>query len=98
MPEQRFLFYHWFLFLKQHFQSINELQSELNSAKSETASKLIQLHELVSTSGVDVEKIDGQAAQIVKVQESLAALETKLKEVLNEKSDRDSNESQESVE
>ena len=44
---------------------------------------MIQLHELVSTSGVDVEKIDGQAAQIVKVQETLAALESKLNEVLS---------------
>jgi len=52
----------------------------LDTAKTETASKLIQLHELVSTSGVDVEKIDGQAAQILKVQETLAALENKLNE------------------
>ena len=59
------------------------MQSELNLAKTETASKLIQLHELVSTSGVDVEKIDGQAAQISKVMETLAALEIKLNEVLS---------------
>ncbi|CAG5109452.1 Oidioi.mRNA.OKI2018_I69.chr2.g3985.t2.cds [Oikopleura dioica] len=61
-------------------KSMSELQSELESAKTETASKLIQLHELVSTSGVDTEKIDGQAAQILKVQESLAALEKKLEQ------------------
>jgi len=61
-------------------KTIAELQSELNLAKTETASKLIQLHELVSTSGVDVEKIDGQAAQISKVMETLAALEIKLNE------------------
>ena len=74
------------LFLKNHprkFKTITDLQSELNLAKTETASKLIQLHELVSTSGVDVEKIDGQAAQISKVMETLAALETKLNEVLS---------------
>ena len=59
------------------------MQSELNLAKTETASKLIQLHELVSTSGVDVEKIDGQAAQISKVMETLAALEIKLNEVMS---------------
>merc|ERR1719444_722064 len=64
-------------------KTIAELQSELNLAKTETASKLIQLHELVSTSGVDVEKIDGQAAQILKVMETLAALEIKLNEVLS---------------
>jgi len=61
-------------------KTIADLQSELNLAKTETASKLIQLHELVSTSGVDVEKIDGQAAQISKVMETLAALEIKLNE------------------
>jgi len=61
-------------------KTIADLQAELDVAKTETASKLIQLHELVSTSGVDVEKIDGQAAQIVKVQETLAALESKLNE------------------
>merc|ERR1712176_903877 len=61
-------------------KSIADLQAELDVAKTETASKLIQLHELVSTSGVDVEKIDDQAAQIVKVQETLAALESKLNE------------------
>lgn len=61
-------------------KTIADLQSELTVAKTETASKLIQLHELVSTSGVDVEKIDGQAAQISKVMETLAALETKLNE------------------
>lgn len=61
-------------------KSITDLQSELDLAKTETASKLIQLHELVSTSGVDVEKIDGQAAEIVKVQDTLAALESKLNE------------------
>jgi len=61
-------------------KTIANLQSELTVAKTETASKLIQLHELVSTSGVDVEKIDGQAAQISKVMETLAALETKLNE------------------
>ena len=65
------------------FKSIADLQAELDVAKTETASKLIQLHELVSTSGVDVEKIDSQAAQIVKVQETLAALESKLNEVLS---------------
>jgi len=61
-------------------KTIVDLQAELDVAKTETASKLIQLHELVSTSGVDVEKIDGQAAQIVKVQETLSALESKLNE------------------
>ncbi|CBY34145.1 unnamed protein product [Oikopleura dioica] len=61
-------------------KSITDLQSELDLAKTETASKLIQLHELVSTSGVDVEKIDGQAADIVKVQHTLAVLESKLNE------------------
>ncbi|CBY23370.1 unnamed protein product [Oikopleura dioica] len=61
-------------------KSITDLQSELDLAKTETASKLIQLHELVSISGVDVEKIDGQAAEIVKVQHTLAVLESKLNE------------------